>query len=210
MHYERLLSTVPLDQLVTMSDQRERLQPAAAELRYTPVHVFGIALHGRPSPTIAHRCWMYFPQKDCPFHRVTTFSLYSPFNVPDASRYWSLLVEASEPPERAERGDSLVEPVIDGLVRNRLITRDQLHHVWHIRLERGYPVPTLKREAALAAILPALEAVDLYSRGRFGAWRYEVSNQDHSFAQGVEVVDRWLKGSVERTLNDPNGVNLAR
>jgi hypothetical protein len=26
----------------------------------------------------------------------------------------------------------------------------------------------------------------------------------------VEVVDRWLKGSVERTLNDPNGVNLAR
>jgi hypothetical protein len=121
-----------------------------------------------------------------------------------------LLVEASEPPERAERGDSLVEPVIDGLVRNRLITRDQLHHVWHIRLERGYPVPTLKREAALAAILPALEAVDLYSRGRFGAWRYEVSNQDHSFAQGVEVVDRWLKGSVERTLNDPNGVNLAR
>jgi protoporphyrinogen oxidase len=210
IHYERLLSTAPLDDLVKMSDGCEYLRAAVDGLHRTAVHVLGVALHGAPTETIAHRCWMYFPQTDCPFHRVTTFSRYSPFNVPDQSRYWSLLVEVSEPsaPSDGAADGSPAEAVLDALVRNRLIaSRDQVHHVWHARLEHGYPVPTLQREASLRVILPALEAVDVYSRGRFGAWRYEVSNQDHSFAQGVELVDRWLTGSAERTLNHPEIIN---
>jgi UDP-galactopyranose mutase len=32
--------------------------------------------------------------------------------------------------------------------------------------------------------------VGVCSRGRFGAWRYEVGNMDHSVAQGVEWANR--------------------
>jgi hypothetical protein len=39
----------------------------------------------------------------------------------------------------------------------------------------------------------------VFSRGRFGAWKYEVSNQDHSLMQGVEVVNRLITGTAERT-----------
>jgi hypothetical protein len=52
----------------------------------------------------------------------------------------------------------------------------------------------------LAAVLPKLEEVSILSRGRFGAWRYEVSNQDHSSLQGVEAVDRILLGVKETTV----------
>jgi hypothetical protein len=41
----------------------------------------------------------------------------------------------------------------------------------------------------------------VYSRGRFGAWKYEVGNMDHSFMQGVEVVERIFTGKTEITIN---------
>lgn len=56
-------------------------------------------------------------------------------------------------------------------------------------------------------ILPRLEEMDILSRGRFGSWKYEVGNQDHSFMLGVEAVDRVLHGAVEVTLNYPDFVN---
>ena len=56
----------------------------------------------------------------------------------------------------------------------------------------------------------ALEARGVYSRGRFGAWKYEVSNQDHSFAQGVECIDHLRSGAPETTLRQPEVVNARR
>jgi UDP-galactopyranose mutase len=46
---------------------------------------------------------------------------------------------------------------------------------------------------------PWLEARDVYSRGRFGGWKYEVANMDHSVMQGVEWAERMVLGREERT-----------
>ena len=58
----------------------------------------------------------------------------------------------------------------------------------------------------LATVLPALEEKGILSRGRFGAWRYEVSNQDHSCMQGVEAVDKVLLDAEEQTVAGTMGV----
>jgi hypothetical protein len=80
---------------------------------------------------------------------------------------------------------------------------------WHHREEHGYPTPFRTRDAVLGTVLPGLEARGVYSRGRFGAWKYEVSNQDHSCMQGVELVDRLLGvgDGTEPTLDTPDVVN---
>jgi len=151
---------------------------------------------------------MYFPEGDCPFYRVTVFSHYSPNNVPDIRRYWSLMAEVSESSVKPVDARSIVEDTVRGLVATGLIKgREQVHHTWHRRLQRGYPTPSLGRDLALQELLPALEERNIFSRGRFGAWKYEVSNQDHSFAQGVEVVDYWLDGTGEETLHHSEIVN---
>jgi protoporphyrinogen oxidase len=217
IEYRRLLSTMPLDDFVRATDLMSDLGPALGGLKHSSTHVIGVGLTGRPPSALDGKCWMYFPEDDCPFYRVTVFSHYSPNNVPDIRTCWSLMAEVSESPVKAVDVDRIVDQTVDGLLATRLVAdRRLVHHVWHRRLEHGYPTPSRDRDRAIAAILPALESRDVYSRGRFGAWKYEVSNQDHSFAQGVECIDRLIdrgadhaEGS-EETLNLPEVVNARR
>ncbi|MEZ5289721.1 MAG: NAD(P)-binding protein [Vicinamibacterales bacterium] len=211
LRYEHLISTMPLDLCVRASDLAPTLGPATADLEYTTTHVIGVALRGPVPAALAAKCWMYFPEDDCPFYRVTHFSRYAAANVPDPSRYWSLLAEVSEAPSGPRVDRDVVARTLAGLAATGLVPEaSAIHHTWHRRLERGYPVPSLHRERALGVLLPALAARGVWSRGRFGAWRYEVSNQDHSFAQGVEVVDHLLSGRPEETLTAPDRVNARR
>jgi hypothetical protein len=46
-----------------------------------------------------------------------------------------------------------------------------------------------------------LEPRGIFSRGRFGCWKYEIGNQDLSLRQGVELVDRWMDGTDEGVPN---------
>jgi len=205
--YDLLISTLPLDVLVGLSDL-EALKPAVQRLRYSTVHVVGIGLAGTPPPPLKTKCWMYFPEDISPFYRGTVFSNYSPNNVPRPGENWSLMLEVSQSPAKPVNKETLVESVIQGLINTKLIpSRQDIVSTWHFIAPRGYPTPSLERDSVLNAVLPALEDVHIFSRGRFGAWKYEVSNQDHSLMQGVELIDRLAGRGEEDTLRRPDFVN---
>jgi hypothetical protein len=84
---------------------------------------------------------------------------------------------------------------------------DEIVSVYHRRLEHGYPTPSLDRDPALDVALPLLRKQDIWSRGRFGSYKYEVANQDHSCLIGVEAVDNMLFGNKEFTLFYPSLTN---
>lgn len=153
-------------------------------------------------------CWVYFPAKDVPFHRATIFSKYSPANVPEGGPYWSLMTETSASEHKPIERDRLVEDTCRALRRTGMLTEaDEIVSKWSFCSEYGYPIPTIGRDGALEHIQPELMRHGIYSRGRFGGWKYEVSNQDQGLMQGVEVVDRLLLGSHELTYWFPHVAN---
>jgi protoporphyrinogen oxidase len=209
-NFDILISSMPLDDLVFLSDLDE-WKPVAGTLRRSATHVIGIGLKGTPGPHLKKKCWMYFPEETAPFYRATVFSNYSPHNVPDIRRCWSLMAEVSESSEKPVECARVVDETIAGMLSARLIENaSNVISTWHFRANHGYPTPSLDRNRALETLLPGLEQYGIFSRGRFGAWKYEVSNQDHSLMQGVELINRLAHEGDEVTLNDPNRANRPR
>lgn len=173
---------------------------------------------------------LYFPEDNCPFYRATIFSNYSPYNQPQADvklptlyladgskpqstgvkegPYWSIMLEVSQSTMKPVDEENLLKDCIQGLINTEMVKPDdEIVSTYHRKFDHGYPTPALEREGVLKQLLPKLQDMDIYSRGRFGSWRYEVGNQDHSFMLGVEAVDHIVTGAVELTLNYPDFVN---
>jgi protoporphyrinogen oxidase len=207
LSYGTLINTAPLDWLTRALDNTG-LSMQTDQLQSSTVHVIGVGLKGQPPESIRKMCWMYFPGIETGFYRVTVFSNYSPNNVPCPGASWSLMAEVSESQLAPRNRVAVIDDTVRQMIATGLIPdRDAIQSRWHKMLTPGYPTPSLGRDRILNAVLPALESMNIYSRGRFGAWKYEVSNQDHSFMQGVEAVDRIVLGRSEPTLHCPDAVN---
>jgi protoporphyrinogen oxidase len=207
IRYDTLINTMPLPELCRLVPSAPSdVTRAADSLVSSSTHVFGVGLRGEIPRVLARKCWMYFPESHNPYYRVTVFSNYSPKNVPDGG-YWSLMAEVSESPVKAVDGETLFDDVIEAMRRDRLIGDSTVVSRWHHFERYGYPTPSLGRDAALEVIHRGLEPLRVFSRGRFGAWKYEVSNQDHSFMQGVELADRLTGAGEEHTLPRPDHAN---
>jgi protoporphyrinogen oxidase len=179
----------------------EGLIDAASGLHHSHGLVVGV---GVAKPCTTSKCWTYFPEADAPFYRVTFLSNYSPNIAPE--NHTLLLTETSVSSYKPEDRATIVDRVVQGLVATKLLEPEDVGRLASIHtedVEYFYPVPTLTRDGALAEIQPYLLERDIYSRGRFGAWRYETSNMDHSVMQGVEVIDQLLLHQAEKTWQLP-------
>jgi UDP-galactopyranose mutase len=201
--FDALISAMPLDILcrdVLAGAVPPRIRDAAAGLRHSAGHMVGIGIR-RPCPST--RSWMYFPEDNCPFYRATYLSNYSPHMTPDNTTHYSLLCETSASEFKPVDASRIVDDTIDGLVNAGLVSRDETRDIvsrWHHFVEYSYPTPTVDRDQRLSEVIPWLEDRGIYSRGRFGMWKYEVANTDHTLMQGVEVVNRLLLGEPETTI----------
>jgi protoporphyrinogen oxidase len=202
--YDVLINTAPLDKFVKSCNSMPDAVVSATEgLVHNSGLIVGLGFDGCRHDT---KCWMYFPENNCPFYRVTNFHNYSPCNVPNGvtERYFSLMCETTYSEHKPVSQSTIVDETVHGLVNSGMVDEAQSRNIisrYLLDIPYSYPVPTLGRDKALNLIQPYLESRDVYSRGRFGAWKYEVGNMDHSFMQGVEIIDRLLLGKAEQTVS---------
>eukprot|EP00899_Mesostigma_viride_P028486 jgi/Mesvir1/8822/Mv02723-RA.1 len=237
--YDNLLTTMPLDITLRMVGKDEW----ADGLMHSSSHIIGVGVRGH-SPH-DKKCWLYYPEDDCPFYRTTVFSHYAEANCPPANKklptlckgngeawtgpsgpapgpYWSLMFEVSESQYKPVKQDPVAIPgagtwprvvleTLQGAINTNLMApEDQVVSIYHRRIGHGYPTPSTGRDDVLKVALPWLRQKNVWSRGRFGSYKYEVGNQDHSLMLGVEAVDNIVHGSHEVTFNHPNLVNRSK
>ena len=200
--YNSLLSTIPLPTLAhLLSPTQNTLIQNASQLLHSTGHIIGIGVRG-PLPEHLHKkCWIYFSEDQTPCYRVTIFSNYSPHHVPHPSMEYSLLCEVSSSKYKTVQSNTLMDDVITGLINTTLLRPDaEILSKWYFKANYSYPIPSLERDFFLKELILKLEEFDIYSRGRFGGWKYEVGNQDHSFMQGVDWVDRRVSSKRENVF----------
>lgn len=113
VRYDALVCTAPLDATLRLLGRGAW----ADALTHSSAHIIGLGIRGRCPH--GSKCWLYFPEPDCPFYRATVFSHYAPANCPppeaplrtlclgdgrgapagaaaEPGPYWSLMFEVSE------------------------------------------------------------------------------------------------------------------
>jgi protoporphyrinogen oxidase len=207
--YSHLISTMPLDILLSLCQDRPDLQQLSGKLLRSSAQLFGFGIKGVLSKQYQGVHTFQCPEPDVPFWRVTIPSNVSLGNVPHSDRCYSLLCEISRAPMQDQAIDDPCRRSVLGALRKMDLISDDSRVIstFEKTLTHGYPLPFLGRDVLLTAIQRELLLLGILSRGRFGGWRYEVSNQDHAFMQGVEAVRFVMTGEAESTYPQPSSVN---
>ena len=110
------------------------------------------------------------------------------------------MCEVATPGQGARHPEQeLANRVLEDLNRSGLLTfRPADAHVFHLHSDYGYPIPTLDRDEALAACCPPCRKTHL-SRGRFGAWKYEVLWTLRHAASAVNRSCRGAGGDLDQS-----------
>ena len=139
--------------------------------------------------------WIYFPEKDIPFGRVSEMKNFSAKMSPPGKT--SLLVEffcfEGDGIWNMEK-EALTELTMHHLVRLGFCKRDDLRRSYHIRQKKVYPIYDVGYRPYVDAVRSYLDSFEnLRCIGRPGRFRY--NNQDHSLEMGIAAAESVMNGT---------------
>lgn len=203
--YRRLISTMPLDELMRMVGMEQPV--GLPRLQYASASFVGLGIVGARPAWLDGVHSFHLPDPDIACWRLSFPASLSGSNVP-GDNAWSILCEISHNDGTAYDLLHAAAAIERSLRSLGIIPQgNMVVSQWRETLKHGYPVPFLGRDALLDDVHKRLAALDIFSRGRFGGWKYEVSNMDHTFMQGAEVMDFVVNGTAETTYMAAAAVN---
>ena len=193
-HYESLVSTIPVPELVRRClDFPAHLKEAAEGLRWVSVYNVNI---GVSREKVSDKHWLYFPEPEFPFYRVGFPMNFAPSLCRRGCS--SMYVELSHRPAEHRSSEELVASARSGLERAGILQPDDEIVVADVKdLTYAYVYFDRHRARALPAILSELERRGIYSIGRYGRWEH--TSMEDAIGQGKLVGER-LRAQGTRTV----------
>jgi protoporphyrinogen oxidase len=169
LHYDTLVSTMPLPRLISMLEGLPpRFSGCAWRLTGAAVHNINIGIN-RPGVTPYH--WIYFPEASFPFYRVGCYSNFTPHMAPKKTS--SLYIEIAARPDAQTDYAELREASLEGLRRCGILRRgDRIVAEQYNRIDPGYVIFDRFRQQKLPELFAWLKKNSIISAGRYGAWTY--------------------------------------
>lgn len=184
LDWDRLVSTMPLDELVRRcADLPDCCRQAAAELRWNSLKLVNLVFDGGDYSTF-HR--VYSADPDVCFHKLVLNSNSS--RRLQASGRFAVQAEISYSEHKPLDGADLAGQVRAAVADMGIVDQDVRPSARStVSIDRAYPIQTLATSAARKHITDALEHYGVLCAGRFGEWRY--INSDDAVMRGRQCAD---------------------
>lgn len=198
--YQRLISTIPLPELVGICPEAPAdVRQAAAALRHNSIFVVNL---GIARAKLSNWHWVHFPEKDICFFRISFPSNFADNVCPQGMS--SISTEIAYSPERPIDRESMVERVVADLIRvGVLAASDRVVHTATRDISHAYCIYDARRKSAVRTIREWLAGHDVIVAGRYGLWSYFWS--DESIASGLQAGERALRATnLKETESEPD------
>jgi len=185
--WKRIITTIPLPEFVSILKRVPvSIKSYTRKLKCVSLLSLNLGIKGKLE-TDAH--WIYFPERNVPFHRVVIQSNLSPYVAPDST--YSLIVEKSFKFGDKIHRKNIINRMITQLRKIGLIkSKDDILSVNVNYIKYAYPIYDFDWHESRSKVLSFLKQHDIYSIGRFGSWEY-LSMED-AFMQGKDVTAKLI------------------
>jgi len=191
VHYDVLINTIPLPDLVALCpDAPESVRAAAAQLWTNSILVVNLGV-GRAN--LSDRHWVHFPERHIPFFRISYPHNFGPELAPAGCS--SVSAEVSFSRHRPLDRGSIVREVIENLIRARALGKDDpiVVQTTH-EIKYAYCAYDKQRTAAARVVLQWLRSKNIVSCGRYGLWTYFWS--DEAILSGKKAAETVRSGNA--------------
>lgn len=189
MTFERLVSTLPLPDLVELVDDApQEVRRAAGALVFTSLVCMGI---GVKRPRVSDKHSIYYPEKNLLFNRISFPMNMAASTAPRgrSSILAEVTVRKGERPDLEKAGDRIVSDLLKtGILRRG----DDIDYREARTYSHGYVVYDLDHRRNVDLIHGYLRGIGILPAGRFGEWEYH--NMDKSILSGRRAAEEALQG----------------
>ena len=194
-----VVSTIPITQLKDMLESSDDRKKPKETLEFRSITFLFLAVK---KEIISDNHWIYFPDKDCLFQRVSELKNFSPYLVPKGSSSVCVEIPCDYEDEVWNRDPKeLYETVITAMEQKRYLKREDVQNFWVAREKFAYPTNTISFISKLNAIKNYIDTFpNLYSIGRQGNFSY--INIDDVMLMGFKTAEQIVNNLNWSSRND--------
>lgn len=173
-----IISTIPLNSLnYLIKDKEKNLN--ISQIEYKNLNIIYFILN---KPRALKDCWIFFPEKEFIFQRVSEQKAFSEFTSPKDQT--CIMVETCQDLDKDK-----INSIITQLEKTNILKKEEIKEYFFKTIVKAYPIYKKGFSSELLPLLEYIESIEnFYTLGRQGLFNY--NNTDQCWDMALKVTDQ--------------------